>query len=119
MLPSEIEADNLEMEIVDLLIFISNTPIPVNYRELFKPPTTKPPGGDEEDNDEPIKVLTDKTLLQYVVGNIVQLFRYKFPNHEEFASLGRLDSSPEFWTRLQSQFGTAIHRYHLQIGSDK
>ena len=28
MLFSEIEADNLEMEIVDLMIFISNNPIP-------------------------------------------------------------------------------------------
>lgn len=113
MLASEIESDNLEMEIVDLLIFITNNPIPVGYGKSFKPP------GVEEDadaHDEPVKVLTEKTLLQYV-GNIVQLFRQQFPTHDEFVGLGSHDS-PEFWSRLQSRFGTELHRYHLQIGSD-
>ena len=114
MLASEIEADNLEMEIVDLMIFISNNPIPVGYGKSFKPPGVDE--DDDEPNDEPVKVLTEKTLLQYV-GNIVQQFRHKFPNHEEFVGLGQHDS-PEFWTRLQSRLGTALHRYHLQIGSD-
>ena len=48
MLETEIEADNLEMEIVELMMFISNTPIPQKYGALFKPPPGK---GGEEDND--------------------------------------------------------------------
>jgi hypothetical protein len=41
MLETEIEADNLEMEIVELMIFISNTPIPQKYGALLQPPKAK------------------------------------------------------------------------------
>ena len=108
MLPSEIESDNLEMEIVDLLIFITNNPIPVGYGKSFKPPGVEE-DHDEPLNDEPVKVLTEKTLLQYV-GNIVQLFKQKFPNHEEFVGLSS-NETPEFWSRLHSRWGTALHGY--------
>ena len=96
MLETEIEADNLEMEIVELMMFISNTPIPQKYGALFKP---LPGKGGEEDNDndpEPTKVLGSSTLLRYV-GGIIQLLWNKFPDHEEFTGLGR-NESPEFWT---------------------
>ena len=98
MLETEIEADNLEMEIVELMMFISNTPIPQKYGALFKPPPGKGAEGEEDnDNDpEPTKVLGSSTLLRYV-GGIIQLLWNKFPDHEEFTGLGR-NESPEFWT---------------------
>jgi hypothetical protein len=115
MLPAEIEADNLEMEIVDLMIFISNNPIPQNYGKLFQPPPGRAAQG-EEDVEEPVKLLASSTLVKYV-GGIIQLFRNKFPDHEDFDGLGKHDS-PEFWSRLHSQFGTAVTRFHHQIGSE-
>ena len=106
MLPAEIENDNLENQMVDLMYFCSNNPIP---RAPFD-------AGFLPRGSGPIKILSSDSLLQYV-GNIIKLLRNKFPEHDAFANLEEREQ-PEFWKRLRPQFSAALGQYHIKIGSD-
>lgn len=106
MLPAEIENDNLENEMVDLMYFCSNNPIPrAPFNAGFLPR-----------GSGPIKILSSDSLLQYV-GNIIKLLCNKFPEHDAFANLEEREQ-PEFWKRLRPQFSAALGQYHIKIGSD-
>jgi hypothetical protein len=90
----EIEADNLENEILGYAIWCSSTPIPRYFDDNLQPRSQSQEGQ--------MKLLATSTLSKYIGKAILQI-RRKFPNHPDFASLKPTDV-PEWWTRMRPNF---------------
>ena len=105
----EFEADNLRNFFVGFIWFLARTPIPQFLNEAALPELLPR-------NITNKKYLMCSTLEKYL-GQVKELMRRKFPDHDEFQGL-RVGEDPPWWSSLLAGFTRECTRFHLTLNED-